>query len=162
MHLDRLAGDRLLLICRDGPIRYSHAAQRQAIAGGMAARCRIGMKIWESSFAGRQVLSAHMPETHLVRADNSVNAGAEGGTNFCSNRCMDLQGSGHFDSAAVGRPRLRRLIKHGEGYVAKDGSQNVAQISRPCPYGRISEYGPIGGRSFSYRGAPPDGWTGWN
>ena len=36
----------------------------------------------------------------------------------------------------------------------------LARLS--APDGRISEYGPIGGRSFSSRGARPNGWTGWN
>ena len=37
-----------------------------------------------------------------------------------------LQGGGYFDSAAVGRARLRRLAKRGAGYVAQ------RWVPKPC------------------------------
>ena len=59
-----------------------------------------------------------MPETHLVRADN-LQMLARRRHEFLFKPLHGFAGLGLLDSAAVGRARLRRLIKHGEGYVAQ-------------------------------------------
>ena len=73
----------------------------------------------------RQVLSAHVPETHLVRAEN-VEMLAQKKHEFVFKPLHGFAGLGLLDSAAVGRARLRRLLKHGEGYVAQ------RWVPKPC------------------------------
>jgi hypothetical protein len=68
--------------------------------------------------AERQILSDHVPETHLVRADNLEDL-AERKQEFVFKPLHGYAGRGLIDSAAVGRARLRRLVTHGEGYVAQ-------------------------------------------
>jgi hypothetical protein len=68
--------------------------------------------------AERQILSDHVPETHLVRADNLADL-AERKQEFVFKPLHGYAGRGLVDSAAVGRARLRRLVTHGEGYVAQ-------------------------------------------
>jgi hypothetical protein len=76
-------------------------------------------------FEERQVLSANMPETHLVRADN-LEMLARRRREFVFKPLHGFAGRGLLDSAAVGRARLRRLVKHGEGYVAQ------RWVPKPC------------------------------
>jgi hypothetical protein len=66
----------------------------------------------------RQVLSAHVPETHVVRAENLAMLALRR-RDFVFKPLHGFAGRGLLDSAAVGRARLRRLVKHGEGYVAQ-------------------------------------------
>ena len=66
----------------------------------------------------RQVLSAHVPETHVVRAEN-LNMLAQRKQDFVFKPLHGYAGRGLLDNAAVGRARLRRLVQHGEGYVAQ-------------------------------------------
>ena len=66
----------------------------------------------------RQILSTHVPETHLVRAEN-VDILAQNKHDFVFKPLHGFAGRGLLDSAAVGRARLRRLMKHGEDYVAQ-------------------------------------------
>jgi hypothetical protein len=66
----------------------------------------------------RDILSAHVPETHLVRAD-SVDLLAQRKHDFVFKPLHGFAGRGLLDSASVGRTRLRRLVKLGEGYVAQ-------------------------------------------
>ncbi len=66
----------------------------------------------------RQVLSAHTPETHVVRAEN-LNTLAQRKQDFVFKPLHGFGGRGLLDNAAVGRARLRHLVKHGEGYVAQ-------------------------------------------
>jgi len=68
--------------------------------------------------AERQILSDHVPETHLVRTDNLADL-AERKQEFVFKPLHGYAGRGLLDSAAVGRARLRRLVTHGEGYVAQ-------------------------------------------
>jgi hypothetical protein len=68
--------------------------------------------------AERQILSDHVPETHLVRTDN-LEGLAAGKQEFVFKPVRGYAGRGLIDSAAVGRARLRRLMTHGEGYVAQ-------------------------------------------
>jgi len=66
----------------------------------------------------RQILSGHVPETHLVRSENLADL-AERKQEFVFKPLHGYAGRGLLDSAAIGRGRLRRLVTHGEGYVAQ-------------------------------------------
>jgi hypothetical protein len=66
----------------------------------------------------RQILSEHVPETHVVRSKNLEDL-AERKHEFVFKPLHGYAGRGLLDSAAVGRARLRRLVTHGEGYVAQ-------------------------------------------
>ena len=68
--------------------------------------------------AERQILSDHVPETHLVRSENLQDL-AERKQEFVFKPLHGYAGRGLLDSAAVGRARLRRLVTHGDGYVAQ-------------------------------------------
>jgi len=73
----------------------------------------------------RQFLSAHVPETHVVRAEN-LEMLAQRRHDLVFKPLHGFAGRGLLDSAAVGRARLRRLMKHGEGYVAQKW------VPKPC------------------------------
>jgi hypothetical protein len=75
--------------------------------------------------AERQVLTAHVPETHVVRAEN-LEMLAQRRHDFVFKPLHGFAGRGLLDSTAVGRARLRRLVKHGEGYVAQ------RWVAKPC------------------------------
>ena len=66
----------------------------------------------------RQILSANVPETHLVRGEN-LEMLAQNKHDFVFKPLHGFAGRGLLDSAAVGRARLQRLVKQGEGYVAQ-------------------------------------------
>lgn len=66
----------------------------------------------------RQILSGHVPETHLIRAED-VELLAQRKREFVFKPVHGFAGRGLLDSAAVGRTRLRRLATHSEGYVAQ-------------------------------------------
>lgn len=66
----------------------------------------------------RRILNAHMPETHVIRADN-VKMLAQEKSDFVFKPFHGFAGRGLLDSDAVGRARLRRLVKHDQGYVAQ-------------------------------------------
>ncbi len=78
--------------------------------------------LWDDDLAiaaaERAILSAHTPQTHLLGADN-VDALAQAKRDFVFKPLHGFAGRGLIDSAALGRARLRRLVKHGEGYVAQ-------------------------------------------
>jgi hypothetical protein len=75
--------------------------------------------------AERRTLSAHTPETHALGADNlDMLARAKG--DFVFKPMRGFAGRGLIDSGAVGRARLSRLVKRGEGYVAQ------RRIAKPC------------------------------
>jgi hypothetical protein len=67
----------------------------------------------------RQILSAHVPQTHLVRGENADML-AQGKHGFVFKPLHGFAGRGLLDSAAIGKARLRRLAKHGGGYVAQE------------------------------------------
>jgi len=73
----------------------------------------------------RQILRAHMPETHLLRADNAEIL-AQRKHDFVFKPLHGFAGRGLIDSAAVGQARLQRLVRHGEGYVAQ------SWVPKPC------------------------------
>ena len=66
----------------------------------------------------RQIMSAHIPETHLVSTEN-VETLARRKREFHIKPLHGFGGRGLLESAVLGRARLRRLLKHGEGYVAQ-------------------------------------------
>jgi hypothetical protein len=68
--------------------------------------------------AERQILSDHVPQTHLLRRENLAGL-AERKQEFVFKPLHGYAGRGLLDSAAVGQARLRRLVTHGEGYVAQ-------------------------------------------
>jgi hypothetical protein len=68
--------------------------------------------------AERQIMRAHVPETHLLRSDNLADL-AERKQEFVFKPLHGYAGRGLLDSGTVGRARLRRLVTHGEGYVAQ-------------------------------------------
>jgi hypothetical protein len=68
--------------------------------------------------AERRTLSKHLPETHLIRSEN-LDALAKRKEDFAFKPLHGFAGRGLLASAAVGRTRLRRLLAHGEGYVAQ-------------------------------------------
>lgn len=66
----------------------------------------------------RQTLSDHVPETHLVCSENLEEL-AERKQELVFKPLHGYAGRGLLDTAVVGRARLRRLVRHGEGYVAQ-------------------------------------------
>ena len=66
----------------------------------------------------REVLSRHIPETHLLRADN-LDAIVENRHEFVFKPIRSHASRGFLPSARVGRSRLQRLVRRGEGYVAQ-------------------------------------------
>ena len=66
----------------------------------------------------RQVFNAHTPESHVVCAEN-LDMLVQRKQDFVFKPLHGFAGRGVLDNAAVGRARLRRLVKHGEGYVAQ-------------------------------------------
>jgi len=66
----------------------------------------------------REILSANVPETHLVRPEN-VELLARRKQEFVFKPLHGFAGRGLLGGANVGRARLRRIVKRGEGYVAQ-------------------------------------------
>lgn len=66
----------------------------------------------------RAVLSAHVPETHLVRTEN-VEELAHRRNDFFFKPSHGFASRGLLTGSQVGRARLRRLIRKGEAYVAQ-------------------------------------------
>ena len=68
--------------------------------------------------AERRILNEHVPETHRIRSEN-IDALAQRKEQFAFKPLHGFAGRGLLASAAVGRARLRRLLAHGEHYVAQ-------------------------------------------
>jgi len=73
----------------------------------------------------RQILSGHVPETHLIRTEN-LETLARRKQEFVFKPLHGFAGRGLLDSAAVGRARLRRLMAHSDRYVAQKW------VPKPC------------------------------
>ncbi len=73
----------------------------------------------------RQILSDHVPETHLIRSENLQEL-ARRKQEFVFKPLHGFAGRGLLGSAAVGRARLRRLLKLNRGYVAQKW------VAKPC------------------------------
>ncbi len=66
----------------------------------------------------REVLSRHIPETRLLRPDN-LDSIVENRDRFVFKPIRSHASRGFLPSARVGRSRLQRLVRKGEGYVAQ-------------------------------------------
>jgi hypothetical protein len=66
----------------------------------------------------RRILSAHVPETHVLNESN-LDMLAERKADFVFKPRRGYASRGLLDSVAVGRGRLRRLVRQGELYVAQ-------------------------------------------
>ena len=75
--------------------------------------------------AERRILTAHVPETHLIRNEN-LDTLAQRKKDFAFKPLHGFAGRGLLASADVGRARLRRLVNHGEDYVAQ------RWVAKPC------------------------------
>ena len=64
------------------------------------------------------MLSRHIPETQLLRPDN-IDAIVENRDRFVFKPMRSHASRGFLPSARVGRSRLQRLVRRGEGYVAQ-------------------------------------------
>jgi hypothetical protein len=116
----------------------------------------------------RQILSDHVPETHLIRADN-VEELARRKREFVFKPLHGFAGHGLLGSDAVGRSRLRRLLTHTDGYVAQrwvakpslelDGVPLWADLRVWAYRGEIFHLsGRASGRPDRLDLAPPGGW----
>jgi len=120
----------------------------------------------------RAVLSAHVPETHLLRQDN-VEEIVRRKEEFVFKPTRGYAGRGLLQSSEVGRARLRRLLKRRLGYVAQ---KKVPKPSLTAPWsGAPSLWADL--RVWAYRGerylmsgrasrdpdildlTPPGGWV---
>jgi hypothetical protein len=66
----------------------------------------------------RRTLSAHVPETHVL-TEGDADMLAQRKADFVFKPRRGFASRGLVDSAAVGRARLRRLLRQGDGYVAQ-------------------------------------------
>lgn len=66
----------------------------------------------------REILSAHVPETRLLRADNLEELARRKGE-FVFKPTHGFVGRGLLPSDRIGRSHLRRLLRRGEDYVAQ-------------------------------------------
>jgi hypothetical protein len=116
----------------------------------------------------RQVLSAHTPETHVVRAEN-LNMLAQRKQDFVFKPLHGYAGRGLLDTATVGRARLRHLVKHREGYVAQDRVSKPVMEVEGLPLWADLRVWAWRGKIFNVSGrasrrpdrlelAPPGGW----
>ncbi len=116
----------------------------------------------------RAILSRHVPETHLIRAEN-LDWLAQRKQEFVFKPLHGFAGRGLLDSAAVGRTRLHRLVTHGEGYVAQrrvekprleiDGTPLWADLRVWAYRGKIIQLsGRASPRSDRLELSPPGGW----
>ena len=117
----------------------------------------------------RAVLSRHVPETRLLRPDN-VEALVEDKDEFVFKPTHSHASRGFLPSARVGRSRLRRLARKGEGYVAQrkaprprvslDGGSHVWADLRVWAYRgeRVLLSGRCSVDPDSLDLSPPAGW----
>jgi hypothetical protein len=96
----------------------------------------------------RALLSAHVPETRLVREQNLEELVRRKQELVFKPAC-GYAGRGLLPSDQVGRSRLRRLLRHGEAYVAQ---RRVPRMRLPLPDG--DDAGALWGdlRVWAYRG----------
>ena len=100
----------------------------------------------------RRILSAHVPETHVLSADNADML-AERKAGFVFKPRHGYASRGLLDSASVGHGRLRRLLRRGEGYVAQRRIAKAAVQVEGRRCGPTCASGPTGAKSSSSPGA---------
>lgn len=116
----------------------------------------------------RQILGHHVPETHVVRAENLEQL-AQRKREFVFKPLHGFAGRGLFGSEAVGRRRLHRLMTHSDGYVAQrwvpkpslaiDGRCLWADLRVWAYRGKIFHLsGRASGRPDRLELASPGGW----
>ena len=95
----------------------------------------------------RAVLSAHVPETWLLGDDNLEEL-ARRREELVFKPIHGFAGRGLLESSRVGRSRLRRLLRQGEGYVAQQ------RVPKPCLAAEGAEGTPLWTdlRVWAYRG----------
>ena len=93
----------------------------------------------------REVLSRHIPETHLLRPEN-LDAIAGDKDRFVFKPMRSHASRGFLPSARVGRSRLQRLVRRGEDYVAqrKVGRPRIDLDDDACVWADL--------RVWAYRG----------
>lgn len=83
---------------------------------------RLSLSGWDEELGiqpeERAILSAHIPETRLLRPDNIEDL-ARRKDEFVFKPARGFAAQGLLASTAVGRSRLRRLLKEDRGYVAQ-------------------------------------------
>ena len=85
-----------------------------------------------------------LPETHMLRAENT-DVLAQQKQDFVFKPLHGFAGRGLLENAAVGRARLRRLVRHGDGYVAQK------RVPKPCiSFDGLSLWTDL--RVWAYRG----------
>ncbi len=110
--------------------------------------------------AERRILSAHVPETHLIRKENIDGWRNERRTSR-SSRCMDSPDAGFSPVPPSGVHACAGLSTMARTMWRSGGWQNPACRSMGRRYGRISASGLIAERSFTCRAAPRGGPIGW-
>ena len=116
----------------------------------------------------RRILSDHVPETHVIRTDN-LEGLAQRKQQYVFKPLHGFAGRGLIGSDAVGRARLRRLISHGQGYLAQmfvpkpsleiDGVILWADLRVWAYRGEIFHLsGRASGRPDRLELTPPAGW----
>ena len=93
----------------------------------------------------REVLSRHIPDTHLLRAENLEDI-VENRDRFVFKPIRSHASRGFLPSARVGRSRLQRLLRRGEGYVAQ------RKVGRPRIHLGGDSYVWADLRVWAYRG----------
>ena len=93
----------------------------------------------------RDVLSRHIPETRLLRPDN-LDAIVENRGQFVFKPSRSHASRGFLPSSRVGRSRLQRLVRRGEGYVAQ------RKVGRPQIHLAGDAYVWADLRVWAYRG----------
>lgn len=116
----------------------------------------------------RAILSAHTPETRVVRAENVLRL-AERKQDLVFKPLHGFAGRGLLDSAMVGRARLRRLLQQGQGYVAqKWAAKPTMDVEGQCVWTDLRVWA-YRGEIFNVSGrasrrpdrldlSPPGGW----
>jgi len=116
----------------------------------------------------RAILAAHTPETHVVRGEN-LDRLAQEKQDFVFKPLHGFASRGLLDNAMVGRERLRRLVKHGEGYVAQRWVSKPAMQVQGVPLWCDLRVWAYRGEIFNLSGrasrrpdrldlTPPGGW----
>src|SRR6516165_6860413 len=110
--------------------------------------------------AERRILSAHVPETHLIHNEN-LDALTQQKKDFPFKPLHGLPDAGFSLVPPSGAHACAGLLTMARAMWRSGGWQNPACRSRGRRYGRISASGLIAERFFTCRAAPRGGPTGW-